>query len=98
MTREKHPLAGRTVRLHALTEKSLGPYLKEGDEYRIEDWWVNLTGKSWGACDGNPACMAYAMRNGLGGVLPADDEVVYGKVNGLGHLIHTSELGDEMPA
>lgn len=95
--REQHPLAGRTVRLKELVEKSLGPYLQEGDLFLVEDWWINVDGRSWKGCDGNPACLNYAMRMGLSGLLVVgDDEVVYGKVGGLGHLIHISELGEEV--
>jgi len=93
--REQHPLAGRTVCLKALTEKSLGPQLQEGDLFRVEDWWSNVAGESWMWCKGNPACLNYAMRSGLSGAIPTDDEVVYGKVGGLGHLVHISELGEE---
>lgn len=89
--KEQHPLAGKTVRL-AL--KKDGPNVKSGDAFRIEDWWDRIVGKSWGVCDGNPACLHYAMRSGFGG-LPPDDEVVYGKVGAYGHLIHASELGEE---
>jgi hypothetical protein len=64
--------------------------------YRLEDWWDKITGKSWGDCDGNPACLLYALRTGM---LPLDnaahsldDEVVYGKIGNVGHLVHVSEL------
>jgi hypothetical protein len=42
-------------------------------------------------CDGNPACLIYALRSGLMG-LPTDDEVLYGKVGIFGHLVHISEI------
>jgi hypothetical protein len=33
------------------------------------------------------------MRTGFSEIpVPTDDEVLYGKINGLGHLIHISEL------
>lgn len=68
--------------------------LKNGTEFRIEDYWDRVYGKSWGVSDGNWAAMAYAVRAGIEG-LPWDDEVVYGKdPAGLGHLIHVNELGE----
>ncbi len=87
---EQHPQAGQTVTvttdlpLHGLTETSV--------DFIVEDWWDRLSGGSWMFARGNPACLAYAMRSGLSG-LPTDNEVVYGKTkNGLGHLVHASEL------
>lgn len=89
---ESHPLAGQTVT--ALVQR--GPKLEpERVEYRVEDWWDLLTGGSWMFAEGNPAAMQYALRSGFAG-LPTDDEVVYGKVGHLGHLIHVTEI--EAPA
>lgn len=76
---EPHPLAGQTIQT------------TDGDEYRVEDWWDRVSGGSWMNATGNPAALAYAMRNALVG-LPVDDEVVYGKVGNLGHIAHISEL------
>ena len=47
--------------------------------------------------EGNPAALKYAMRTGLGMTLhgddvPLDDEVVYVKIGGVGHLLHAAEL------
>lgn len=42
-------------------------------------------------CDGNPACLTYALRSGIED-LPIDDDVLYGKVGGFGFLLHVSEL------
>ena len=83
-------LAGQTVRLKPEVKHPQVPGFG-GSEYTVEDWWDRIAGKSWGDCDGNHACLAYAMRAGLGGI-PPDDEVLYGKVGGLGHLVHLSEL------
>lgn len=87
MHTEKHPLAGKTVKIKT-------GQLKDA-EYRIEDWWDLLTGGSWGDAEGNPAALKYAIRAGLDDV-PSDDEVLYGKIGSLGHLVHTSELGEEL--
>jgi len=86
--RDKHPLAGKTVILNCKSDADK----LNGREYRVEDYWQNVAGKSWMDCDGNPACLKYAMRSAFAG-LPTDNEVVYGKVGGSGHLVHVSELG-----
>ncbi len=79
----EHPLVDQTVTIKTGTYK--------GQEYRIEDWWDRVIGKSWMVCQGNPACIGYAIRGGMEG-LPTDDEVLYGKIGVLGYLIHESEL------
>jgi len=76
-----HPLAGLNVMVLS------GRF--RGQRYRIEDWWDRIAGTSWKFSDGNPACISYAM-SGEGD--PIDDEVVYGKIDGLGHLIHVRHL------
>ena len=44
-------------------------------------------------CDGNPACLVYAMRSATQDQdIPLDDEVLYGKIGSLGHLVHISEI------
>jgi hypothetical protein len=66
----------------------------EGAQILIEDYWDRVAGGSWMFAEGNPVAMAYAIRSGLVSTgLPIDDEVVYGKVNGIGHIVHVSELG-----
>jgi hypothetical protein len=88
----EHPLAGQTVKI-AASEGGRGPG-DPGDEteYRLEDWWDRVSGSPW--ADGasrNPACRNYATRRlALG--LPADDEVVYGKIGPFGYLVHVSEI------
>ncbi len=83
----KHPLSGQTVKVNLkLADGSI-----KLEEYRLEDWWDHLTGQSWMNSNGNPAALMYAMRNGIVG-LPLDDEVVYGKIGSLGHLVHVSEI------
>ncbi len=87
MIRERSPLAGKTV--------SIRPEMHElgGQRIDIEDWWQNVAGKSWQICSGNPACINYAVRTGLSDVsIPTDNEVLYGKIDGLGHLVHISEI------
>lgn len=81
---QSHPLAGKTVTV------DLGGGLVD---YTVEDWWDRVAGISWQVAQYNPSCLKYAIRAGLAG-LPANDEVVYGKSAGYGHLVHDSELGD----
>lgn len=87
--REKHELSGKTVRLNVNGED---PDTLNGQEFVVEDWWINVAGQSWMTCDGNPACLRYAIRS-AGAQLPIDNEVVYGKVGIAGFLVHASELG-----
>lgn len=60
-------------------------------EIEIEDLWENVYGSSWRCAEGNPACLIYAIRS-ITDNLPTDDKVYYGKINGLGHLVHESEI------
>ncbi len=60
-------------------------------EIKIEGLWKDVYGKSWMFADGNPACLEYAIRSSVDN-LPTDDKVYYGKINGLGKLIHESEI------
>lgn len=85
MSRESHPQAGQTVKIRT-DVAHLG-----GTEFDVEDWWINVAGVSWMNADANPAAMQYGMRSGFAG-LPIDDDVLYGKVNGLGYLVHVSEI------
>jgi hypothetical protein len=90
MHTESSPLAGKTVTVHPVEPIQV---LVDGAEFQVEDWWDTLTGGSWMFADGNPACLGYAMRSGFsGGKIPLDNEVLYGKVNGLGYLVHVSEI------
>ncbi|MFF7899998.1 hypothetical protein ACFZCV_14555 [Streptomyces sp. NPDC007920] len=91
-----HPLAGQVVtvapaaQLHGFPDAT--PL-----QFKVEDWNDRVFGGQWwGAMDGNPAALSYAMRSAVGG-LPTDNEVVYGHVGGRGHLVHVSEIqgGDE---
>jgi hypothetical protein len=62
-----------------------------GQQFRIEDWWDHMTGASWTEASGVPAALQYAVRALTKG-LPANDDVVYGKVGPLGYLLHVSEV------
>lgn len=86
-----HPLAGKTVRI--IKDLATNPPLPKGAEYRVEDWADRLGLGSWSAAAqrGNIACLLYARRLGING-LPNDNEVLYGKVGSLGHVVHVSEI------
>lgn len=90
---ESHPLAGQTVKVIFKGEghPQINASKNTPFEYTIEDYWDRLTGRSWGMSDGNPAAIVYGLRAGMN-QLPWDDEVVYGKIGGLGHLVHVSEI------
>lgn len=95
--RPRSPYAGAVVK----TKKDVGKDPFGGmdlanKEFYVEDWWENVTGKSWMISDGNIAAMAYGVRTGLrGAIIPIDNEVLYGKIDGLGFLFHVSELNLE---
>ena len=87
---EPHPLSGQSVVIRdGVTDRR--DMVVAGAEYRVEDYWDRLTGKSWMYSDGNPAAMQYALRTG-GQDIPLDDEVLYGKIGNLGHLVHVTEI------
>jgi hypothetical protein len=81
-------LAGKTVTIGADI-----PHLG-GQQYRVEDWWDRVAGCSWMDSDGNPAALDYAVRTGSrgAGAVPLDNEVLYGKVEGFGCLVHRTEI------
>ena len=88
--KEQSELAGKTVKIKSEVKhfqvKDFG-----GAEFEVEDWWDRVSGGSWMNATGNPAAMIYGMRSGLQD-LPIDDEVLYGKIGILGHLIHINEI------
>lgn len=89
----KSELSGKTVKIKKDSKHFQQPEFG-GSDFRVEDWWDRLVNKSWMFCDGNPAAMVYGIRSGLNG-LPTDNEVLYGKVGALGHLVHVSEIESE---
>ena len=90
--RESSPLAGQTVKIKKQTVHPQVPNFG-GSEIWIEDWWDKVSGRSWMYAKGNPACLVYAMRTGFAvPPISTDDEVLYGKIDHFGHLVHISEL------
>lgn len=92
--RPRSPYAGAVVKTKSDVGKDPFSGRELGNQqFQIEDWWENVTGKSWMVSDGNIAAMAYGFRTGLRiGMVPTDNEVLYGKIDGLGYLFHVSEL------
>jgi hypothetical protein len=87
------PLAGKTVLIKKTSTHRQFPNWP-GSKIAIEDWWDRAAGRSWMICDGNPACLIYAMRS-ADNDLPTDNEVLYGhREDGYGSLIHISEVED----
>ena len=85
---EPHPLAGKTVQVDL---DGNGPA-----DFVIEDWWDRVFGGSWMDAGLNPAAIGYSIRTGFaiarGSTIPIDDEVVYGKRDGFGHIVHVTEF------
>ncbi len=99
---QPHPLRGKVVKIANLEIPDMriyvggyGPRVEDGGEYWVEGWWKDVAGQEWrdSALQGNPAACQYMMRRKQDG-LPQDNAVVYGKVKGLGYLLHESELGE----
>ncbi len=83
---------------YVLNDKAADPVraaVLSGAEFEVEGKWEAITGESWMFTDGNPACLNYAMRVALNG-LPMDDDVYYGKIGSLGHLVHATEIGEKV--
>jgi len=87
---ETSPVSNRKMTLNVNTTDSRVKDLG-GTEIFIEDWWDRVSGKSWMYESGNRDCYQYALRVGYNR-LPIDDEVLYGKVNETGCLVHISEI------
>ncbi len=94
MHTEKSQFAGKTVKIKPDIKH---PQFKNfgGSDFIVEDWWDRVYGKSWMFAKGNPACLIYAIRTGFTDIpIPSDDEVLYGHIGSLGHLVHISEIVD----
>lgn len=98
---DPHPLAGQIVTLDSNAADPVRGMVMPGEQFHIEDWWDRVSGKSWMLSHNNPAAVQFAMRTGIrcgmeDGVIPTDDEVLYGHIGGIGHLIHVCELPAEV--
>lgn len=91
--RERCPYAGCTLKTRPNVGKLGGQDLGNQD-FTVEDWFENVCGKSWMFANGNPTALLYAVRTANHNV-PIDNDVVYGKIDGLGYAFHVSELVTE---
>lgn len=90
--RERSPYAGASVKVRGESIKDpMSGVLLSGKDFVIEDWWENVYGESWMFSNGNPAALSYAFRIGMQHG-PIDNDVLYGKIDGIGYLLHISEL------
>jgi hypothetical protein len=84
--RDPSPYAGKTVRLR-LDAAELG-----GQPAEVIDWYQRTgSGVSWHDNPNDPRAQNYTIRRGLGG-MPDDDEVLFARVDGMGQLVHVSEI------
>lgn len=94
--RKKYEYAGETVKIKSGVGKSFYNQDMSGQDFIIEDWCVNVWGKSWMDMTGNPTSLEYATRTCISGDnnnVPAfSNDVLYGKVGGFAHLFHINEL------
>ena len=89
--RDPSPYAGQTVRLRA-DAAELGGYQAE-----VVDWYERTGDRvSWHDNPGDPRVQNYTIRRGLG-QLPDDDEVLFARVDGMGQLIHVTEVDGYAP-
>ena len=88
--------AGKKVKVKEGVGKGLQVGDMSGMDFVIEDWCENVLGVSWMFANGNPAAIEYAFRTASNGdknnVPHLSNDVVYGKIGGLGHLFHVNEL------
>lgn len=90
---EKYKYAGKTMKVAQGAGRAFNGELLDGREFIVEDYWINIVGKTWRYVEGNPAVVEYicrAMKKKT--PPPMDDDVVYGKIGPYGHLFHVSEL------
>jgi hypothetical protein len=81
------------INVHQMSHRLKGQKvkLKCGVYYLIVDWFDRVTYQEWWQDMSNPACLMYGLAVKTGSV-PDDDEVIFGKVDTLGYLVHESEL------
>lgn len=94
--RPKYEFAGETVKVKSGVGKSSFGVDMSGADFEIEDWAVNIWGKSWLDMQGNPTALEYAFRTAVYGdnnnVPQFSDDVLGGKIGGYSHLFHVNEL------
>lgn len=87
-------LRGKKFRVRQSVGKGLLDRQLGGKIFVAEGYWHELTGKSWADWDlGNPAVYEFCKRT-LGKYVdePTENNVIYGHIDGYGHLLHEDEL------
>lgn len=93
----QHRLAGKTVNLDNGRGDPARGLVVRAAQFEVEATFAELaeagdiSGKVWDDSPANWAVLHYQNRALLTG-LPRDENVVYGKIEGLGHIVHESEL------
>lgn len=96
MSRTPSDLAGKTVKTKPLVGSGLMAGDMGGRDFAVEDWFENVVGRPWMRADGNPTAIEYALRTCTNfnpyDIPTVSDDVLYGKIDGLGHAFHINEL------
>jgi len=79
------PLAGKTVQL---TRQINGLV---GTTFIVEDYFDRVKSLPWKAVPNDPVSMLFGMRTKNQDALQ-DNEVLYGKIDGMPHAVHVSEI------
>ena len=92
-----HQLANETVKVSFADYPYINDQLEPPNgtfEFQIQDWWDHLTDQTWmeSSLERNPAAIFYALRRGLKDPVIEINNVVYGRINNLGYLVHESEI------
>lgn len=94
--REKYTRCGETVKVKNGVGAGMQTDDMSGQDFIIEDWCENVLGCSWMDANGNPSAIEYSIRTAFQGknnnVPLFSNDVLYGKIGGLGHLFHVNEL------
>lgn len=89
--RERHPLAGQTVKLQLVGFEGPDAVLN-GQRFWVEDWAENIFQTPWQKVPSR-ASRDYGQRIRYSAPNLSDDQdVVYGCFNSTGYLVHNSEL------
>ena len=94
--REMFKYAGMEVKVKDGVGCDLGGNDLSGETFIIEDWFCNVVGESWMWAEGNITALIYGARiahyGKNNGVPIVDDDVLYGKIAGMGYAFNVREL------
>jgi len=84
---------GKTYRIKSNSPYFIDKYGKPDPIFIIiEDTDEKVFGGGWAMQEGIPPCIAYAARRAFDKAIQGDGQVYYGHIDGLGELVHESEL------